>query len=119
MANTSDLLEKDAKRARWISRYPRWAQVLIGLLAFWPLVALLGMMFSESYFDRGVFFVWIMTSVYLVWFFFLFDAALSKRVPSEKKRLWVVVLILGHMIAIIFYWYFYIRSESHPESKAE
>lgn len=47
-------------------------------------------------------------SVWAAWFLFLFDAALSARVPKEKVRLWVVVLLLGHMFAMPVYWYRYV-----------
>ena len=31
-------------------------------------------------------------------------------VPREKRALWLVVLILGHMAVTPFFWYFYLRS---------
>ncbi len=32
----------------------------------------------------------------------------SDRVPADKKALWAVVLFLGNLLAMPFYWYFYI-----------
>lgn len=32
----------------------------------------------------------------------------TDRVPADKKALWAVVLFLGNLVAMPFYWYFYI-----------
>jgi hypothetical protein len=32
----------------------------------------------------------------------------SGRVPQDKRALWAVVLLLGNIVAMPFYWYFYI-----------
>ncbi len=31
----------------------------------------------------------------------------SGRVPKQKQNLWVAVLVLGNLLAFLFYWYFY------------
>ena len=46
-------------------------------------------------------------AVVLVFIVLLFAADI---VPREKRALWLVVLILGHMAVTPFFWYFYLRS---------
>ena len=92
---------------------PNWYRYLLGLVAFSPL---LGVAFTlvtsirrsplEPSIERFMF------GTFLAWAFilyFIFDAALSGRVPEPKRRLWCVVLLLAHMAAIPFYWWFYLR----------
>ena len=40
--------------------------------------------------------------------FYVIHLFSTSRVPSEKKALWAVVLFLGNLFAMPFYWYFYI-----------
>lgn len=37
------------------------------------------------------------------------DALRSHRVPEPKRRLWSVVLLIGHIFAQPFYWWWYVR----------
>jgi hypothetical protein len=41
---------------------------------------------------------------YLIYLFY------TEYVPKEKKVLWGVVLILGNIFALPFFWFFYLRS---------
>ena len=40
--------------------------------------------------------------------FYIIHLFRTDRVPNDKKALWAVVLFLGNLMAMPFYWYFYI-----------
>ncbi len=40
--------------------------------------------------------------------FYIVHLFRTSRVPSDKKALWAVVLLLAHLFAMPVYWYFYI-----------
>ena len=40
--------------------------------------------------------------------FYIIHVVRTNRVPADKKALWAVVLFLGTLFAMPFYWYFYI-----------
>ena len=45
---------------------------------------------------------WILTGTYIVYLF------KTEHVPADKRALWAVVLFLGNMLAMPFFWYFYV-----------
>jgi len=40
--------------------------------------------------------------------FYIVHLFRTDRVPTDKKALWAVVLLLGNLLAMPFYWYFYV-----------
>ena len=46
--------------------------------------------------------------------YYVIDAMKRQKLPPDRRTLWVVLLILGNMIAMPFYWYFFILKERDP-----
>ena len=46
--------------------------------------------------------IWVLIAAYIVYLF------KTDHVPVEKRALWAVVLFLGNMVAMPFFWYFYV-----------
>lgn len=96
----------------------RW---LLGAVAIWPLLAGLVVVVVEVVHEKSGYALPLAISVWVAWLYFVFDAAFAGRVPRAKVRLWVVTLLLGHVFAMIFYWYFYIarnRGRDTPRNRA-
>lgn len=52
--------------------------------------------------------------------FYIVHLFRTDRIPADKKALWAVVLFFAHLMAMPFYWYFYMWPKagegSHPPS---
>jgi hypothetical protein len=104
-----------------LSRGFRWG---IGLLSCWPPVYLIAFFGFVAYSiasgvqprsDAGVLplmhigtilLTFVLTAFYVV---FLFR---TDRVPNDKKALWAAVLLLGAMVSMPVFWYFYVRPKN-------
>lgn len=49
-------------------------------------------------------------SALLIMAAFIWHALNSKVVPTDKRRIWVVVLLFANIFALPFYWLYYVRS---------
>lgn len=106
-------------------------KVVLGILTVWPIVYSVSfiifvfsqiiMSFSGSGFSKGgpagppaVFFVLFilhfltMLLTFALIIIYIRDVFRNERVPKEKRVLWTVVLLLGHVAAMPIYWYIYI-----------
>jgi uncharacterized membrane protein len=43
---------------------------------------------------------------------FMWHAKRSNAVPSQKRDLWVWVLLLGNVFALPFFWFWYVRGQT-------
>jgi hypothetical protein len=48
---------------------------------------------------------WLITAVFVVY------AWAGSAVPIEKRALWIVVLLLANLLALPFFWFWYVRSQ--------
>jgi hypothetical protein len=81
----------------WIEPYP-WAD---------PQAALL--------FERAIFGIGILGLVTM--FGFMWYTVRSQSVPPDKRALWVVVLFTANLVALPFFWYWYV-GDGHPVPRA-
>jgi VanZ family protein len=49
--------------------------------------------------------------------FYIVHVFRTDRVPADKKALWAVVLFLGTLLAMPFYWYFYMWPKREDGSR--
>ena len=77
------------------------------LAAFLPALLILATMFAEG--DRFFLFgqaavaaSWLASALYVVF------ALRSPTVPSPKRKLWVVVIILGNAFVLPSFWFWYV-----------
>ncbi len=49
--------------------------------------------------------------------FYIVHVFRTDRVPADKKALWAVVLFLGNLLAMPFYWYFYMWPKAEDGSR--
>jgi hypothetical protein len=101
-----------------LSRGFRWS---IGVLSCWPtvyLIAFFGFAFYStasgvhSISDSGVLpLVHIGTIIltFVLAAFYVLFLFRTHRVPNDKKALWAAVLLLGAMVSMPVFWYFYVR----------
>lgn len=94
---------------------------VLGLLSIGPILVFLGSgiwlaskvassTYSTSALDAsmqmrlyGFLLALLLIAGYLIYLFY------TEHVPKEKKVLWGVVLVLGNIFAIPFFWFFYLR----------
>lgn len=90
--------------------------VVLGLVAFvplatWPVVLLV----SKDSFSTAV-----ITAVALAWIVpigFIVYLYKGSAVPSEKRGLWLALLLFGNVLALPFFWFWYIwRTSPNPSS---
>jgi len=79
----------------------------LGLFAF-PAIESAMWPHRSVYFDYG-FLILGLTSLVMM-LAFMWYAWRSEAVPPEKRALWVVVLFLGNVVALPFFWFWYVRN---------
>ena len=48
--------------------------------------------------------------------FYISNIHNSERIPNDKKTLWTVIILFGHIISMVIYWYLYIWTESKEKT---
>jgi uncharacterized membrane protein len=108
-------------------------KVLLGLLTLWPLCYLvlffiltfIGIFFgaaSQAPFIQLILPVHLLTMLLIFGLvvFYIVNVFKNKRIESDKKALWAVVLFMGGMIAMPVYWYLFIwKDEAAPGAHAQ
>jgi hypothetical protein len=54
--------------------------------------------------------IWVLIATYIVYLF------KTTHVPADKRALWAVVLFLGNMLAMPFFWYLYVWRPLQPQT---
>ena len=94
-------------------------KIILGVFSFLPLA--INIMFLYVIFDHDSALYWYDNfgdihrgTVFLILgllVYYIVHVLKSDKVPKEKRTLWIVVLLLGHMFSIPIYWYHYIWKE--------
>jgi hypothetical protein len=53
---------------------------------------------------------WLASALYVVF------ALRSPTVPREKRGLWIAVIVLGNIVALPFFWFWYVRQPNNATS---
>ena len=107
---------------------------LIGLLSLWPIIYFVLFLFFIGYTFMKVnapgqngavpaAFKYILVAhlltmllMFMLMATYIIHAFKTDRIPSDKKVLWVVVILFGSIIACPIYWYLYMWRSARPSS---
>lgn len=117
-----------------VANFSKPLKLLIGFIAIWPFIYLplfmisifstIAMSSETESFPTAL--VWIFPIHFLtiiaslvVMGLCIYDVFTNDRIKGDKKALWGVVLLLGGMLALPFYWYIYIWKAPLPASRSK
>jgi len=90
-------------------------RTILGVFSLAVPLGLAAIMLIEPFFwprGSGVFDVMrIVLGVFgiILMFGYISHASRSRKVPSEKRGLWISVLLFGNILALPFFWFWYIQ----------
>lgn len=138
-AQPLEIRETRESRWQWPDRWSKGGRIALGIAAIWPLIwgAIFSLAFRDIFGTLGTpgasahaevvvsviafFMLHIFTVVLLMALLALYivHIGMSGRVPKNRMALWIVLVLLGNMLAMPVYWYLYVwRTPQTPPEEA-